>query len=74
LLDNGASNSYTPKARPIDDDILFWEKLRADGFRSKWLEIDLYEATQTAMKDYMGGQDKTLSNILHKIAVSGGPA
>jgi len=74
LLDDGASNSYTPKARPVNDDFLFWTKLHTEKFRSEWLETDLYEVTQTAMKDYIAGYYETSLRILQKIATSGEPA
>ena len=61
-------------ARPVNDDLLFWTKLRTEEFRSEWLEIDLYKATQIAMEDYMAGNYNTSSAILEKIATSGEPA
>jgi len=73
LLDDGASNSYTPMARPLNDDFMFWEKLRTEEFQSEWLETDLYEVTQTAMEDYIAGNFTTSSHILQKIATSGEP-
>ena len=61
-------------ARPLNDDFMFWEKLRTEEFQSEWLETDLYEVTQTAMDDYIAGNCDTSSHILQKIATSGEPA
>ena len=73
LLDDGASTDYTPMARPVDDDFLFWSKLQADKFKSDWLEIDLYQATETVLRDYIDGHHDMSFRILQKIATSGEP-
>lgn len=72
LLDDGASTDYTPMARPVDDDFLFWSKVRADKFKSEWLEIDLYHTIEIVLKDHIAGYGMSL-RILEKIATSGEP-
>jgi hypothetical protein len=73
---------YTPKAYPLGDDSLFWKKLRDEGLASKmagqWLELDLYDYTETVveslMNNFVAQRAGLAFKTLRRIAISGKPA
>lgn len=55
--ERGANNvTYTPKARPFNDEATFWKELRNQGidseYAAEWLEVDLYESTQVIVESF----------------------
>ena len=60
---------YTPKARPLGDDIGFWETLRSKRFSSDLVELELYEKTGLVVESF---NDKRADAVdsLQKIATS----
>ena len=62
--------NYTPKARPLNDDPKFWENTCKNGL-GDWLELDLYEYTQTLVERLMGERPGTALRTLHEIVKSG---
>jgi len=60
---------YIPKARPLDGDPHFWEKGRTG--LSDWLEIDLYEHTQTLVKNLITECPGRALQILRQTAKRG---
>ena len=60
---------YTPKARPLDDNPNFWDKgLTGLG---DWLESDLYEDTQTLVKNLITDRTGTAEQTLCQTAMWG---
>ena len=61
---------YTPKARLLDDDPFSWENARQEGLRD-WLELDLYDAVRTDVKEFITRQDNTVWKNLRNTATWG---
>ena len=63
------AEDYIPKARPFNENPLFWEMLR-DGekevtaYISEWLELDLYEQSKRAAEKLVDGDDTALKSLL----------
>jgi hypothetical protein len=75
MLTDKTHREYTPKARPLGDDPNFWENARTTGLRD-WLELDLYEYTETLVK-CLGTEhpiNGTTLQTLRQTAISGKPA
>ena len=68
-LTDKTDGEYTPKAHPLDDDPGFWEEARTK--HSNWLELDLYEYTETLVKQLVTHGPGTTLQTLHQIAMSG---
>jgi hypothetical protein len=74
---------YTPRSHPLEEDSLFWKKLRDKGLVSKkanqWLELDLYESAksiveslvQGLVEDFTTGHQGNALETLYRIATSG---
>ena len=61
---------YTPKARPVDDNDSFWEKLRDEAKKptiteSRWIELDLYELIKLAVEELVTKGDNTTLTSLY---------
>jgi hypothetical protein len=67
------NTKYTPKARPLDDDVDFWENARKNGL-GDWLELDLYDYTRTLVERLIGEHPGTALQTLRQTAMSGMPA
>ena len=67
------AENYTPKARPLGDDPLFWEDLRdkGKGLTDQWLEFDLYEHSRSAVDKLVTEGDATALRSLHHTSISG---
>ena len=70
------AENYIPKARPLGDEIFFWQMLRnkkkeptADV--SEWLELDLYEYSKLAVEKLVTECDNTALKSLHHTSISG---
>ena len=61
---------YTPKARPLHDDPLFWETARVEGL-GDWLELDLYDVVRTHVENSITTHDITVWQILRQTATWG---
>ncbi|KIM35804.1 hypothetical protein M413DRAFT_14372 [Hebeloma cylindrosporum] len=61
--------TYTPKARPSDDDPRFWANARENGL-GDWLELDLYDHTQTLVKRFITEGPGLALRTLHEIMMS----
>lgn len=78
MLANKLGTTYTPKARPLNDDRSFWLQLSLrPGEHRQWLENDLYENTEAIMGELIAYSEDRQSRqqILVEIATeSGKPA
>lgn len=69
-LSTAGHKNYIPKARPFDDDPLFWEKLRGkekepSAMANDWLELDLYERSKLAVEKLVSeGIDTALKPLI----------
>ena len=64
---------YNPRARPPEDDVAFWDRLRKEeDFRGKWVEFNLFEHAESAMEDFILDPNTT-SQTLRRIAGSSEP-
>jgi len=63
---------YTPKARPFEDDVEFWETLRSKRFSSDLVELELYEKTRLVMESF-NDEPAYAVDSLHRIATSSKP-
>ena len=61
---------YTPKARPLDDDVAFWETLRSKS--SDLVELKLYEKTRLVTESF-NDEPAYAVDSLHRIAASSRP-
>jgi hypothetical protein len=68
-LTDKTDGEYTPKARPLDDDPGFWEEARTK--HNNWLELDLYEYTETLVKQFVTDAPGTALQTLRQTAMSG---
>jgi hypothetical protein len=64
------NTKYTPKARPLDDDPFFWENARENGL-GDWLELDLYQYTQTLVETLICERPGTALQTLRQTVMSG---
>ena len=64
------NTNYTPKARPLNDDPNFWENARKNGL-GDWLELDLYEYTQSLVERLIGERPGTALQALRQTAMWG---
>jgi hypothetical protein len=64
------NTKYTPKARPLDDDPLFWVHAHENGL-GDWLELDLYEYTETLVERLIGERPGTALQTLRETVMSG---
>jgi len=60
---------YTPKARPLEADIGFWETLRSEKFESDWVELELLDKTRVIGERFCAGDPDAIYS-LQKIATS----
>ncbi|KAF8907888.1 quinon protein alcohol dehydrogenase-like superfamily [Gymnopilus junonius] len=67
LLVGKTNVPYIPKARPFDDNVLFWKNLPRE-----WLELDLYEYAEDLLRRFATDASKTLHayETLRQIAIS----
>ena len=63
---------YTPKARPLEDDIVFWETLRSKRFSSDLVELELHEKIRLVMESF-NDEPVYAVDSLQKIATSSRP-
>ncbi|KDR71319.1 hypothetical protein GALMADRAFT_144010 [Galerina marginata CBS 339.88] len=73
-LTDKTKKEYTPQARPLDDDPLFWEKVRDDKNRlGAWRAVDLYEYTQILVNKSTSTKDgaSAIWQTLRQTASSG---
>ena len=70
LLAGKLKSEYTPKARPLDDNPLFWETARREGL-GDWLELDLYDLVRTHVEKFITEDDSTVWQILRQAATWG---
>jgi len=68
-LTDKTNGEYTPKARPLYDDPGFWEEARMK--HSDWLELDLYEYTETLVKCLFSESPGTALQTLRQTTMSG---
>ncbi|EDR04371.1 uncharacterized protein LACBIDRAFT_304576 [Laccaria bicolor S238N-H82] len=59
LLAGNLTPGYTPQARPLDDDLLFWERVREEGL-GNWLELDLFDAVRAHVEKFIKQHDSTV--------------
>ena len=69
------ADNYKPKARPFNENPLFWEMLRdgkkeSTAYFSEWLELDLYEQSRRVAEKLVDGDDTALRS-LHDIFILG---
>ena len=70
LLADKLKSDYTPKARPLDGDLLFWDKARSEGL-GDWLELDLYDLVRAHVEKFITKDDNTVWQILRQTATWG---
>ena len=70
LLADKLKSDYTPKARPLDDDLLFWDTARREGL-GDWLELDLYDLVRAHVEKFITKDDSTVWQILRQTATWG---
>ena len=64
-------SKYTPKARPLDDDLSFWDAACNEGL-GHWLELDLDDAVRAHLEKFITEDDSTVWENLRQIATWGG--
>ena len=70
MLAGNLATGYTPNARPLGDDPLFWDKAREKGL-GDWLELDLYDVVRTNVENFITKGDSTVWQILRHTATWG---
>lgn len=70
LFDRDTKTKYIPKARPLDDDDLFWENF-SDLSKIEWLELDLYEYTEEVIRSFARDPNDNTLHTLRRIGTSG---
>ena len=63
-------SEYTPKARPLDDDLSFWETARLKGL-GDWLESELYDVVRAHVEKFITDHDRTVWQILRQTVTAG---
>ena len=63
-------SEYTPKARPLNDDLSFWETARQKGL-GDWLESELYDVVGAHVERFITEHDSTVWQILRQTVTSG---
>ena len=71
LLAGKLKSEYTPRARPLDDDLSFWDTARNEGL-GHWLELDLDDAVRAHVERFIKEDDSTVWENLRQIATWGG--
>ena len=71
LLAGKLKSEYTPKARPLDDDLSFWDTAREKGL-GHWLELDLDDAVRAHVERFIKDHDSTVWENLRQIATWAG--
>ena len=61
---------YTPKARPVDDDLSFWETARLKGL-GDWLESELYDVVRAHVEKFITEHDSSVWQILRQTVTAG---
>ena len=70
LLAGKLKSEYTPQARPLDDNPLFWETARREWL-GDWLELDLYDLVGAHVEKFITENDSTVWQILRQAATWG---
>ena len=71
--DGSTAQNYTPEARPFNNNDLFWTMLRdkKKEYTDEWLELDLYEYSEFAVKKLVSEGDDTALRSLYHTSISG---
>ena len=70
MLAGKLMSEYTPKARPLGDNSLFWETARRKGL-GDWLELDLYDLVRTHVEKFIIEHDNAVWQALGETATWG---
>ena len=71
MLAGKLKRGYTPQARPLDDDLSFWDTAREEGL-GHWLELDLDDAVRAHVEEFVTEHDSFVWENLRQIAAWGG--